>query len=104
MARSLDMIQLAMKSLISKQPWDVDARCVPIVWREDMYTSTCAKPLTIGVLLDDGVVRPHPPITRVLRAAVEALRAAGHHIIDWDARLHPECIEVMVRTQNKFYA
>ncbi|KAI5919359.1 amidase signature domain-containing protein [Camillea tinctor] len=95
LARSLDMIQLAMESIIGKQPWDFDARCIPIPWRDDMYKSTFAKPLTVGVLLDDEVVRPHPPITRVLRAAVEALRAAGHHIVEWNAQLHPECIQVM---------
>lgn len=60
-----------------------------------MYDSVLSQPLTIGVLLDDGVVRPHPPITRVLKSAVEALRAAGHDIIEWDASLHPECIAVM---------
>lgn len=104
MARSLDMIKLAVESVISKRPWDFDARCVPMGWRDDIYASTCTRPLTIGVLLDDGVVRPHPPITRVLRAAIEALRAAGHHIVNWDARLHAECIEVMVRVRTNWCA
>ncbi|KAH6654050.1 amidase signature domain-containing protein [Truncatella angustata] len=95
MARSLSSITHVMKSLIDAQPWKYDARCAPIPWRHDIYDSSVSRPLTIGVLFDDGVVRPHPPITRVLKSAVEALRKAGHDIMEWDASLHPECIEVM---------
>ncbi|GAW17476.1 hypothetical protein ANO14919_069330 [Xylariales sp. No.14919] len=95
MARSLDVIHTAFKSLVEMKPWDYDARCLAIPWKEDMYQDTISRPLVIGVLFDDEVVRPHPPITRVLHSTVEALRAAGHHIVDWDAQLHAECVEVM---------
>lgn len=96
MARSLDAIHAAFKSLVELQPWDFDARCAAVPWREDVYQSVLTRPLVIGVLLDDEVVRPHPPIVRVLRSAVEALRGAGHCIVDWNARLHAECVDVMV--------
>ncbi|KAI4594188.1 hypothetical protein KJ359_008463 [Pestalotiopsis sp. 9143b] len=95
MARSLSSIKHVMHSLISAEPWQYDARCATIPWRDDVYQSFSSKPLTIGLLLDDGVVRPHPPVTRVLRSAAEALRAAGHDVFEWDASLHPECIAVM---------
>lgn len=99
MARSLDMIHLSMKSLIDSKPWDLDARCVPIPWRETVYRDVTSRPLVIGVLADDGVARPHPPISRVLQDAVKALRAAGHEIVEWNADLHPECIQVL----DEFY-
>ncbi|KAK2029137.1 amidase [Colletotrichum zoysiae] len=95
MARSLDTIHLAMEHLVGARPWDSDARCAPIPWRGDVYRETLSRPLTIGVLYDDGVVRPHPPLSRVLRAAVESLRAAGHEVLEWDADLHGECITIM---------
>lgn len=95
MARNLSSITYVMRSLIDAKPWEFDARCSPIPWREDAYKSCLSRPLTIGVLLDDGVVRPHPPITRVLTTLVHALKAAGHDVIDWDASYHPECIEVI---------
>jgi amidase len=60
-----------------------------------MYESCSAGPMTIGVLADDGVVRPHPAISRVLNSTVEALKVAGHDVFTWDPSLHPECIEVM---------
>ncbi|KAI1354733.1 amidase [Xylaria sp. FL0043] len=97
LARSLDGIHTAFKSLIELKPWDFDARCAAIPWREDIYQETSKRPLVIGVLFDDGVVRPHPPITRVLHFAVDALRAAGHHIVDWNAQLHAECVQLMDR-------
>lgn len=99
MARSLDMIHLVMKSLIDSKPWQFDARCVPIPWREDVYRDVTSRPLVIGVLRDDGVARPHPPISRVLEETVEALRSAGHIVVEWNADLHPECIQVL----DEFY-
>ncbi|KAI7775602.1 hypothetical protein LA080_006565 [Diaporthe eres] len=99
MARSLGMIHLAMKSLIDSKPWQLDSRCAPIPWREDSYQDVTSRPLVIGVLRDDGVARPHPPISRVLDQAVEALHRAGHTVIEWNADLHPECIQVL----DEFY-
>lgn len=60
-----------------------------------MYEEILSRKLTVGLLLDDGVVRPHPAITRVVQAAAAALKLDGHELVDWNADLHPECIEVM---------
>lgn len=92
---------MTMKHLINEKPWEMDSRCVPIPWREDVYQETLTRPLTIGVLFDDNVVRPHPPLTRVLRSAVESLRAAGHEVLEWNADLHEDCIRVMVSGKLK---
>ncbi|KAK1539010.1 amidase [Colletotrichum costaricense] len=99
MARSLSTIRLAMEQLINAKPWELDARCAPVPWREDLYKETSSRPLTIGVLYDDNVVQPHPPLTRVLRSAVERLQAAGHEVLEWNASLHEDCI----RTMDLFY-
>jgi len=96
MARSLDTIHTVFKSLIELKPWDFDARCTAIPWREDIFQDALCRPLVIGVLADDEVVRPHPPITRVLKSAIELLRDAGHEVVDWNASLHTECVELMV--------
>ncbi|KAI1050944.1 hypothetical protein LB505_013254 [Fusarium chuoi] len=99
MARDLGMIKHAMHSLIESKPWEYDARCAPLPWRGRLYEEMHGRPLTIGVLMDDGVVRPHPPITRVLRDAVEALKHDGHEIVEWNTELHEQCI----RTMDMFY-
>ncbi|KUI59988.1 Acetamidase [Cytospora mali] len=99
MASSLDTIHLTMKSLINLKPWDFDARCSPIPWREEAYNEVLSRPLVIGVLFDDGVARPHPPVTRVLQEAVQSLKSAGHEIVEWNPDLHAECIQVL----DEFY-
>ncbi|KAJ0334199.1 hypothetical protein COL5a_000247 [Colletotrichum fioriniae] len=103
MARSLSTIRLAMEQLINAKPWELDARCAPVPWRDELYQETSSGPLTIGVLYDDNVVRPHPPLTRVLRSAVERLQAAGHEVLEWNANLHEDCIRIMRRYKDLFY-
>ncbi|KAM0261876.1 hypothetical protein ACHAQJ_002079 [Trichoderma viride] len=99
LARSLSTIHHVIKEIILREPWQSDCRVSPIPWRQNMYDEFSTKKLTIGLLLDDGVVRPHPPITRAVQKAAAALRGAGHEIIDWTPELHVECIEVM----DKFF-
>ncbi|KAL7796011.1 amidase signature domain-containing protein [Trichoderma ceciliae] len=93
--RSLSTIHHVVKELILREPWQSDCRVSPIPWRQSMYDEFLTRKLTIGLLLDDHVVRPHPPIMRVVQKAAAALRDAGHDIIDWTPDLHAECIEVM---------
>jgi len=86
-----------MAAVVGAEPWRYDPKCVPISWRDDMYKEVLRRPLVIAVLFDDGVVKPHPPIAQAMREAVRLLRAAGHTVVDWDASLHQEAIEIMVR-------
>ncbi|KAJ3528578.1 hypothetical protein NM208_g6856 [Fusarium decemcellulare] len=95
LARSLSSIHQMMKEVITQEPWSKDSRCAPIPWRQDIYDSALSRKLSIGVLYDDGVVKPHPAISRVLRETAATLNASGHELVDWNADLHAECIEVM---------
>lgn len=96
LSTSLGGLELLFRSDLSTQPWLRDPAVVPLPFREeimDEYNSrvisnetgtTSAKPLKLGVLWTDGVVQPHPPITRGLRIVVEAMENAGHKIVDWN--------------------
>lgn len=84
-----------MRDLIRNEPWTKDSRCAPITWQASVYKETLEKKLTIGILVDDGIVRPQPPIERVLRLAAELLKKNGHDIVEWTHDLHHECIELM---------
>ncbi|KFA68356.1 hypothetical protein S40285_02481 [Stachybotrys chlorohalonatus IBT 40285] len=97
LARSLSTIHHVLKELVRQEPWMKDCRCAPVPWREDVYNDVLGRKLTVGLILDDGVVRPHPPITRVVQAAANALIANGHEVVQWPSDLHAECIEVMDR-------
>ncbi|KAI1443728.1 amidase [Annulohypoxylon stygium] len=99
LARNLHSLTIVMKELIRTKPWEHDARCAPVPWRDEVFQEFRSKPLIIGLLTDDGVIRPHPPISRVLLSLVVKLQAAGHEIIEWNADLHAECVQVM----DEFY-
>ncbi|KAM6521671.1 hypothetical protein FSOLCH5_006427 [Fusarium solani] len=93
---SLDALELLLKSVLSKKPWECDPSVVPIPFRQeviDSYSSRvdeqghvkpAAKPLKIGVLWTDGVVGPHPPVLRGLRIVHDALKNSGHKVVDWE--------------------
>jgi amidase len=46
--------------------------------------------LSIAILMDDGVVAPHPPIIAALERYKDALISAGHDVIDWQPLNHWE--------------
>lgn len=98
MARSLDSIETVVKLIIDQQPWNNDPRVHRLPWSQTEYEAVQSRPLTIGLLLDDGVVKVHPPIERIVRDAAKKLAAAGHTIVPWSADGHAECIRVMVNS------
>ncbi|CAK7269928.1 hypothetical protein SEPCBS57363_003845 [Sporothrix epigloea] len=100
MARCLTSVQQVMELLASEAPWTLDARCAPLPWRHELYANKLNRPLTVGVLWDDEIIRPHPPLTRVLQETVSLLRAAGHDVFTWDPVLHPQVVAV----QDAFYS
>ncbi|KAF5388559.1 hypothetical protein D9757_004595 [Collybiopsis confluens] len=64
-------------------------------WSEDEYRLADhgeGKQLCFAILWDDGIITPHPPITRGLRMAKEALlrAASSFQVIDWKAHKHSE--------------
>ncbi|KAI0472365.1 amidase signature domain-containing protein [Xylaria cf. heliscus] len=95
LSTSLGGLNLLLQADLSCKPWLKDPAIVPIPFRDDVVkvyesranpdgTANGAVPLKLGVLWTDGVVQPHPPITRGLNMVVEAIRSAGHKIVDWN--------------------
>lgn len=68
-----------MEALPQANPWELDNLVVPVPWRTEQCTiSPPGRKLKIGYILDDGIVRPQPPITRALKEVIAALQGAGH--------------------------
>lgn len=97
MARSLTSLTLMTKLVIDAAPWTEDPQLPPIPWRDDLYRSLSTRPLVIGAMLDDGVVKVHPPIERIFCGLVAKLEASGHEVVQWDTSLNAKSIEIMVR-------
>ncbi|KAK6463369.1 amidase signature domain-containing protein [Scheffersomyces coipomensis] len=82
MARSIDDIDLWMKHYINDgKPWLNDAWSLPLLWRD--VPKPEAKSLTIGVMYDDGYVKPTPPIQRGIKEVVKKLEAAGVKVVEF---------------------
>ncbi|KAJ5328696.1 hypothetical protein N7452_009086 [Penicillium brevicompactum] len=73
-------LELWSRAVLNSEPWmRADPDCFPIPYRE----VEAPKKLCIGLLLDDGIVKPLPPVTRALLITKAALEAAGHTVIEF---------------------
>jgi hypothetical protein len=69
MCASLRDIQMFMENTLSTEPWKKDHTLVAIPWRKP----TLPKKIKVAIMWDDGVVVPHPPITRGLKEVKAAM-------------------------------
>ncbi|KAH7489839.1 hypothetical protein FOMA001_g3775 [Fusarium oxysporum f. sp. matthiolae] len=95
MARTLTSLKLVTKLAIEAEPWKMDPQLPPLPWREDLFQNFVTKRLVIGSMLDDGMVKVHPPVERVFRNVVAKLEAAGHEVIEWDSSLNSSIVDIM---------
>ncbi|TKY84491.1 hypothetical protein EX895_006392 [Sporisorium graminicola] len=83
MATSLRDVELFMRSLLNDQtrPWEWDHTVLPTPWRKvDSLLApagSLSKPIVIGVMMEDGVVRPTAPVRRALSHWVDKLQAVS---------------------------
>lgn len=88
LATSIASIQFVMRAVLSTQPWLHDPNCHEIPWRLDQEQQmaeliTSGQKMSFGILTDDGVVQPHPPIARGMDIVTKALSKLGHTMLDW---------------------
>ncbi|EED17167.1 general amidase GmdA, putative [Talaromyces stipitatus ATCC 10500] len=88
LATSVASLKLLVKSLLSQEPWLHDPLVLELPWRDTSDLSQSQ--LTFGILKDDGVVRPHPPVIRAIDMVVDAIKRAGHQVIEWSPPSHTE--------------
>ncbi|KAK1083525.1 hypothetical protein LTR48_006199 [Friedmanniomyces endolithicus] len=92
---SVASLRLMFKSLLSTEPWLRDPYVHPIPYRAELEYNPERDPLpTFGIMRDDGLVRPHPPIARAMNMVEAALRAAGHGTLAWNPPSHGETIDI----------
>ncbi len=74
---SVAALRYGLEALLSSEPWLTDPGVLAIPWRTPLDADSGTK-LSFGFVDFDGVVRPHPPITRALTMVKDALQALGH--------------------------
>jgi Asp-tRNA(Asn)/Glu-tRNA(Gln) amidotransferase A subunit family amidase len=102
MARNMNSLTAVTKAVIDARPWEQDPKCCPVPWRSEAFEEARSTPLVVAIMRDDGVVKCHPPIARVLDEVAMKLEEAGHDVIPWTpGTLHQECIDIMVNHKKK---
>jgi amidase len=89
MSNSLADLSLFMKVIIDSQPWLHEPALIPLPWTP--FETLSHIHIRIGIMSHDGVVTPHPPITRALESLQDQLRSIdGIEIVPWHPHAHDE--------------
>jgi amidase len=94
-------LTLIMKSILAQEPWFSDPRVVEIPWRNDIYedfvqATKGGRQLVFGIMRNDGIVQPQPPISRGLDILVEQVKTLGHKVVNWQPPSHEEANQLSV--------
>ncbi|ORY90294.1 amidase signature domain-containing protein [Leucosporidium creatinivorum] len=91
MANSLESLEVFMKAVVGAKPWEWDSRVIEREWKEQEEEGRKC----FAIMRWDGLVRCHPPIERALDEVTEALRKAGHEVVDWEPLDHAGAQEIV---------
>ncbi|KAK2806713.1 hypothetical protein FQN50_005707 [Emmonsiellopsis sp. PD_5] len=103
LATTVGGLKLLFQSVLSQQPWLHDPLAVELPWRDALEeetlslvkNSTAGKgQLAFGILYDDGIVRPHPPVARALALMAKTVQKLGHKLIQWDPPSHAKALQL----------
>jgi Asp-tRNA(Asn)/Glu-tRNA(Gln) amidotransferase A subunit family amidase len=75
-----ETLELFMKVALASKPWLTDPSLTAKEWTPYKFD----RPLKVAIQWWDGVVQPHPPMTRALKEVAEACRKAGMEVVDWN--------------------
>lgn len=84
-ARSLKFM---FREVLNAEPWQHDPEVINMPWRDSQAQemvdyalgSGSQGRLSFGIFMDDGIVRPDPPVRRAMKMVVDALEKAGHSV------------------------
>jgi hypothetical protein len=62
LANSVAGLELWLQAQALSEPWNQISNCIPMTWKAKEAVRP-KEQLTIGIILDDGVVKPTPPVT-----------------------------------------
>lgn len=68
-----------MSTVLNENPWTQDPILLRLPWTPYRFN----RPLRLAVQWSDGVVEPHPPVTRALREVSQACTKSGMDVIEW---------------------
>ncbi|KAI1113417.1 amidase signature domain-containing protein [Nemania sp. NC0429] len=100
LSTSLEGVSLFFRTVLRGRPWLREPSLTPIPWRgEDQSGAKLrGRKLRVGVIWDDKVVRPHPPIRAALSRIVKELGKSDEvEIVNWDCWRHDLAWEIITK-------
>lgn len=87
MATSMRSCELILREVMSHQPWKYDVDCLHIPWNSRQLGPLAVaeregRKLRIGILEDEGMFTPTPPMRRALAQAKAKLQRGGIETVD----------------------
>jgi amidase len=107
MSNSVAGCKTFLKVIAESKPWLKDAMAIRKPWNEDEYNlvdHNKGRMLCFGILWDDEVMRPHPPVIRALERVKAALGKARHKVVDWNPHKHAEIYSTLVSVRSLPYS
>ena len=97
LSTSLYGLKILLKSVIDRAPWISEQELQPLAWKEWTEPFTTSRKLKVAVMWDDGIVKPHPPVTRALREVLDKLqRDPTIEVTEWSPWKHDYAWDVIV--------
>ena len=99
LSTSFEGIKLFMRAVLGTKPWLEDASLRSLPWRDaksDLLMPGC-KRLRVGVMWNDGIVKPQPPVGRALKEVVDRLKDIEEvDVFDWKPYKHDVAWDITV--------
>ncbi|KAI6047918.1 amidase signature domain-containing protein [Pisolithus marmoratus] len=97
MATSARDLALFCSVMLEAEPWLQEPALLEMPWKEHVARGHgLPERLSVAILYDDGVVKPHPPILQALDKYKQALEHAGHDVIRWEPSDHQKGWDLIV--------
>ncbi|GME93903.1 unnamed protein product [Ambrosiozyma monospora] len=77
-------MEFYLERILDADPSTVDPTCSYLPWRPIDLSS--GGKMTFAICLDDGFVRPLPPVRRALKIVKKLIEDAGHEVIEWQPK------------------
>lgn len=90
LARSIQTVRLVAKSILAQEPWLHDPLVHEIPWRDyqekqilDLISAeqNGSPKLAFGIMKDDKIVTPQPPVRRAIDIVIATLERIGHEVL-----------------------
>lgn len=102
LATTVESLKIFVQAVLGTKPWLHDPLALELPWREPVFQQALNsdRPMAFGLLLNDGQVSVHPPVSRALNLVVDALTRLNHKVIEWKPPSHKRGADIVVRNPS----